>query len=118
MNRLFGCLNDKALVYTVKCKNNQDYENLKKELKLRFDISDEPVCARNKLGVAKQTDDETLEIFMQRVLRIASDALGDFGNKVMQQMAAEVFLRGCNNKEAACFVLVSKPTTIQEACQK
>ena len=55
---------------------------------------------------------------MQRVLCIASDALGDFGNKVMQQMATEAFLRGCNNKEAACFVLVSKPTTIQEACQK
>ena len=30
LDRLFGCLNDKALEYAVKCKNNQDYDNLKK----------------------------------------------------------------------------------------
>ena len=118
LDRLFGCLNDKALEYAVKCKNNRDYDSLKKELKLRFDLSDEPVAARHKLGVAKQTDDESLEIFMQRVLGIASDAFGGFDNKVMQQMATEAFLRGCNNKEAASFVLVSSPSTIQEACQK
>ena len=97
LDRLFGCLNDKALEYTVKCKNNRDYDSLKKELELRFDLSDEPVAARHKLGVAKQTDDESLEIFMRRVLWIASDAFWGFDNKVMQQMATEAFLRGCNN---------------------
>ena len=118
LDRLFSCLTEKALEYAVKCKNNKSYENLNGELKLRFDSSDEPVAARQKLHLAKQSEDETLEVYMQRILSMATDGFGDFDNAVMQQMAIEAFLRGCQNKEAASFVLVSTPSTIQDACRK
>ena len=55
---------------------------------------------------------------MQRILSMATDGFGDFDNAVMQQMAIEAFLRGCQNKELASFVLVSTPSTIQDACRK
>ena len=118
LDRLFRCLTEKALEYAVKCKNNTSYENLNGELKLRFDSSDEPVPAPQKLHLAKQSDDETLEVYMQRILSIATDGFGDFDNAVMQQIAIEAFLRGCQNKEAASFILVSTPSTIQDACRK
>ena len=118
LDRLFSSLTDKALEYAIKCKNNTTYDGLKRELKLRFDMTDEPMIARQKLVTAKQTDEETIEIYMQRILNIASDGYGEYDFKVMQQMAIEAFLRGCQNKEAASFVMVSNPSTIQDACQK
>ena len=69
----------------------------------RFDLGDEPVAARQKLHLANQSDDEALEFFMQRILSIATDGYGDLDNAVMQQIAIEAFLRGCQNKEAAFF---------------
>ena len=109
LDRLFSYLMEKALEYAVKCKNNKSYENLNGELKLRFDSSDEPVAARQKLHLAKQSDDETLEVYMQRILSIATDGLGDFDNAVMQQMAIEVFLRGCQNKRSSIFCFSFNP---------
>ena len=118
LDRLFSSLTEKALEYAIKCKNNKTYDGLRQELKLRFDMTDEPMIARQKLVTAKQTDDETIEAYMQRVLNIASDGYGEYDFKVMQQMAIEAFLRGCHHKEAASFVMVANPSTIQEACQK
>ena len=54
LDRLFRYLTDKALEYAVKCNKNQTYTELKEELKLRFDLSDEPVTACHKLYTAKQ----------------------------------------------------------------
>ena len=95
LDRLFSSLTEKALEYAIKCKNNKTYDGLKQELKLRFDMTDEPMIARQKLVTAKQTDDETIEAYMQRILNIASDGYGEYDFKVMQQMAIEAFLRGC-----------------------
>ena len=111
LDRLLGCLTDEALEYAVKSKNNYSYTELKAELKLRFDLTDEPVTARNKLHDVKQTDDETLEAFMQRVLSIAKNGYAKFDAETMQQLATESFLRGCQNKEAGI-------SNVQEACRK
>ena len=118
LDRLLGCLTDKALEYAVKSKNNYSYTELKAELKLRFDLTDEPVTARNKLHDVKQTDDETLEAFMQRVLSIANDGYAKFDAETMQQLATESFLRGCQNKEAASLVMIAGISNVQEACRK
>ena len=118
LDRLLSCLTEKALEFAFKCKMNNSFQELKNQLKLRFDLSDEPVAARQKLNTLKQESDETLESFMQQVLNVATDGYGDFETTVLQQMAVEAFLRGCRNKESASLVLISTPKTIQEACQR
>ena len=95
---------------------NNSFSELKNQLKLRFDLSDEPVAACQKLNTLKQEPGETLEGFMQQVLNVATNGYWDLETTVLQQMAIEAFLRGCRNKESAS--LVSTPKTIQEACQR
>ena len=97
LDRLLSCLTEKALEFAFKCKMNNSFLELKNQLKLRFDLSDEPVAARQKLNTLKQDPDETLEGFMQQVLNVATDGYGDFETTVLQQMAIEAFLRGCRN---------------------
>ena len=118
LDRLLSCLTEKALEFAFKCKMNNSFLELKNQPKLRFDLSDEPVAARQKLNTLKQEPDETLEGFMQQVLNVATDGYRDFKTTVLQQMAVEAFLRGCRNKESASLVLISTPKTIQEACQR
>ena len=118
LDRLLSCLTEKALEFEFRCKMNNSFQELKNQLKLRFDLSDEPVAACQKLNTLKQEPKETLESFMQQVLNVATDGYGDFETTVLQQMAVEAFLRGCRNKESASLVLISTPKTIQEACQR
>ena len=75
------------------------------------------MMARHKLYTAKQTD-ETLKVFMQRILSIATDGLDKFDSESMQQLATESFLHGCANKEAAALVMISGADNIQQACKK
>ena len=98
LDRLLSCLTDKAFEFAFKCKMNNSFSELKNHLKLRFDLSDEPVATRQKLNTLKQEPDEkpdeTLEGFMQQVLNVATDGNGDFETTVLQQMATEALLRG------------------------
>ena len=95
----------------------KEYDSLKQELKLRFDLSNEPVTARQKLHIAKQMEDETLEVFMQRVVSIARDGNEDLDTATVQQMATESFLRACQNQEAASLVMILGVSTVQQACK-
>ena len=64
LDRLLSCLTDKALEFAFKCKMNTctSFSELKSQLKLRFDLSDEPEAARQKLNNLKQEPDETLNV--------------------------------------------------------
>ena len=99
-------------------QNEQFFFRAKNLFKLRFDLSDEPMAALQKLYTLKQEPDKTLEGFMQQVLNVATDGYGDFETSVLQQMATEAFLRGCKNKESSSLVLIYTPKTIQEASQR
>ena len=79
-------------------QNEYSFQELKNQVKLRFDLSDEPVAARQKLNTLKQEPDETLEGFIQQILNVATDSYGDLKTTVLQQMAIEAFLRGCRNE--------------------
>ena len=43
MDRLYYCLTDKALKYASKSENKDNFDSLKQELALRFDLKDEPM---------------------------------------------------------------------------
>ena len=118
MDRLFDCLAETALEYASKSKGRHSYKELKKELGLRFDLREPPTAARQNLYLMKQSEDESLEAYLQRVLTAAMHGLKTSDNSTMQLLATEAFLRGCKHKEAAALVSNEAPQTIQEACQK
>ena len=117
LDRLFDCLTDKALEYANRAEG-RDYSSLKNELALRFDLRDEPVAARQRLHVIKQSEEESLEDFLQRVLTVTIDGYGDAQFATLQQLATEAFLRGCKFKDAATLVMNEAPKSIQEACRR
>ncbi|MCG8034644.1 MAG: hypothetical protein JAZ03_21075 [Candidatus Thiodiazotropha taylori] len=116
--RLFDCLSETALEFANRCEGQTSYRKLKKELSLRFDLKDAPVAARQRLHLMKQSEDEGLEVYLQRVLTTAMDGFSTADNNTIQHLATESFLRGCRDKEAAALVINEGPHTIQEACQK
>ena len=118
LDRLFDCLAETALEYASKSKGRHSYRELKKELGLRFDLREPPIAARQNLYLMKQSEDESLEAYLQRVLTAAMHGLKISDNSTMQLLATEAFLRGCKHKEAAALVSNEAPQTIQEACQK
>ena len=50
----------------------------------RFDLKDTPIAARQNLHIIKQTEDESIEAFLQRVMTVATDG---YGMAVRPQMA-------------------------------
>ena len=64
-------------------------------------MKDTPIAARQSLHVIMQTEDESIEAFLQRVLTVATDGFGMAESKTLRYVAAEAFLRGCCHKEAA-----------------
>lgn len=95
---LFDCLSDTALEYANRCEGKGDYDSLKAELQQRFDLRDTPVAARQKLHSVKQKDEETLEVYLQRVLTISMDGFGSANAETLQHIATEAFLRGAKTK--------------------
>ena len=74
---MIDCLTDKALEYASRSENKENFANLKNELKVRFDYKEVPIAAKQRLHLAKQDEDETLEAFLQRILGIAMDGYKD-----------------------------------------
>ena len=118
LDRLYDCLTDKALEYAARSDNKDNYDRLTQELALRFDLKDEPIAARQRLYLAKQDDDETLEAFLQRILTITMDGHKNEKSALIQQVATESFLRGCKHKDAATTVMNESPATIHDACKR
>ena len=118
LNRLFDCLSGTALEYANKCAGNDKYVTLVKEMGQRFDLKDTPIAARQNLHIIKQTEDECIEAFLQRVMTVATEGYGMADSHTLQHVAAEAFLRGCRHKEAATIVLNEGPSNIQSACQR
>ena len=68
LDRLYDCLTDKALEYAARSDNKDNYDRLTQELALRFHLKDEPITAKQRLYLAKQDNDETLEAFYNAYL--------------------------------------------------
>ena len=118
LTRLYDCLTDKELEYAARSDNKDNYDRLTQELALRFDLKDEPIAARQRLYLAKQDDDETLEAVLQNILTITMDGHKDQKYALIQQVATESFLRGCKHKDAAMTVMNESPATIHDACKR
>ena len=117
LDRLFDCLTDKELEYANRAEG-RDYYLLKNELALQFNLRDEPVATRQRLHIIKQSEEESLEDFLQRVLTVTIDGYDDAQIATLQQLATEAFLQGCKYKDAATLVMNESPKSIQEICRR
>jgi hypothetical protein len=113
-SRLIDCLSGRALEYAVRLKL-QDYDDLVVNLKRRFDIKDPPSVARRNMLTARQKEEESIENFAQRVYFLTLDAHPEARQCTIDEIAVEVFLRGCKDKHAAEITMEKEPHNVQEA---
>ena len=94
LDRLFDCLTDKELEYANRAEG-RDYSLLKNELALQFD---EPVATRQRLHIIKQSEEESLEDFLQRVLTVTIYGYDDAQIATLQQLVRRLFFKAANIK--------------------
>ena len=114
MRKLYQCLSGVASLYANKIRV-KDYKELRKQLKHRFSTTEESTTARRLLRNIRQREDESLVDFSQRVYFLADDAFKDESRKTLEKNAAEYFLLGCKDKQAALKAMEQRPTTVPKA---
>ena len=113
--RLLDCLTGKALDFIRKLHLENGFKTIKKNLKKRFGATEEPITVRRSLQFVKQTENEKLEEFAQRVLFLVMDGLPGAKQKTVEQIAIEHFLRGCSDKAAAAAAMDKDPQSLNKA---
>ena len=113
-DRLIDCLDGQALGYVVRM-GIHDYHEVVTALKERFECRDPPSVARRKVVTSKQREEESLQDFGQRVYFLTLDAHPTAKTETHNQIAVDIFLRGCRSKRAAEVVIDKNPATVQEA---
>jgi hypothetical protein len=113
--RLQDCLSDLALEYARRVNQNGDYKDLKRHLKRRFSIKEVPPLACRQLLFTKQHEKGSVDKFAQRVYFLVLDGYESCEGNVLDEIATDIFLRGCRDKEAAIKAMDREPLTLQKA---
>ena len=120
VGRLLVSLRGKAIDF-IRNKSREvqdDYRTLRDALELRFGQREHPTSARRELNCLQQHEEESLEDFADIVLAKVSEAYPRIGQKLGQDIAKEIFLRGCRNRNAAYAAAEKDPSTPQDALEK
>ncbi|VDI10634.1 Hypothetical predicted protein [Mytilus galloprovincialis] len=112
--RFLDCLSEVALEYARRSHISR-YDDLRKYMKRRFSKKEEASAARRHLQYIRQLDGETIEEYAERVHFLTMDGYYRSNNDIIDQIATEAFLRGCQEKEAARIVIEKNPRTINES---
>ena len=113
--RLLDCLTGKALDFIHKLHLENDFKTIKKNLKKRFWVTEEPITVRRSLQFVKQSENEKLEEFAQHVLFLVMDGLPSAKQKTVEQIATEHFPRECSDKGAAAATMDKNPQSLNKA---
>ena len=114
--KLVEALEGKALNYygTLDEIIRGDYRLVRQKFNARFFPREPARTARNQLSVLTQKDDEELEEFAERALRLSMDAWSDTSIETANQVAQEAFLHGVQDKEAALITMNRSPADLDE----
>ena len=117
LQRLSESMRDKAVTYmhSLPYATRSDYKELKKALNRRYGQRDPPSYARRKAFTIKQLEQESIEDFSDRALRIVMDGFPQAPDDIVQQLAVESFLHGCKDKTAAYLTSEKKPRSLRRA---
>jgi hypothetical protein len=93
---------------------------LSEKLVARFGKREPASCYRRRLQALAQKSGESLEEFAERALTLASDGYpaADRTGEMVEMLAADAFLRGCNDKEAVIVAMQHQPATVADALDR
>jgi hypothetical protein len=94
---------------------NDNYKDLKRQLKQRFSRKEVSVLAHRQLPFTKQYENEDVEEFAQCVYFLALYGYQSCEGNMLEEIATETFLPDCRDKEAAVKAMDRKPATLQKA---
>ena len=120
-DQLCWCLDGKASeYYALLVERNQDmaYMDLIRKLEKRFGFRELPETAQVQFNNARQTPDELLEDWADRVLSLATRAFRYLPETHMYQQAVVRLCHGASVKEAESYASNSRPKNIEEAIDK
>jgi hypothetical protein len=91
------------------------YMDLIRKLEKRFGFRELPETAQVQFNNARQTSDELLEVWADRVLSLATRAFRDLPETHMYQQAVVRLYQGASDKEAGSYASNNRPKNIEEA---
>lgn len=77
----------------------QDFQLMMENMLQRFGNKDIPHSIRKQLQDVKQKVDESIEELAERVQEIATDGYSEATEDIVELMAVDAFLKGCNDKK-------------------
>jgi hypothetical protein len=116
--QLCWCLDGKASeYYALLVERNHDmaYKDLILKLEKRFGFRELPETAQVQFNNARQTPEELLEDWADRILSLATRAFRELPEKHMYQQAIVRFCQGAADKEAGSYASNIRPKNIEEA---
>jgi hypothetical protein len=106
--------------YALLVERNKDmaYKDPKIKLEKRFGLRELPETAQVQFSNVRQTPDELLEDWVDRVLSLATRAFRELPEKHMYQQVVMRLSHGAVDKEAGSYASNIRPKNIEEAIDK
>ncbi len=120
-DQLCWCLDGKASEYyalMVERNHEMPYRDLLGKLEKRFGFRELPETAQVQFSNARQTPEELLEDWADRVLSLATRAFRELPETHMYQQAVVRFCQGAADKEAGSYASNTRPSTMDDAIDK
>lgn len=119
LDNFLMCLRGKALKYfsTRPTSVQRDFDTLVDKMAQRFGDKDLPHSIRRQLQDVKQTIEESIEDYAERVQEMATEGYVEASEDIVEMMATEAFLRDCQNNQAALLAMDKDPKRIDLALQ-
>ena len=117
-NNLCWCLESKASEFyalLVEREPNLEYFDLIQKLEKRFGLRDLPEATQLQFNYARQSADESILDWADRVLYLATRAFPDLPELHVQKQVVLRFCQGCSDREAGQYAINTRPSSIEAA---
>ena len=115
---LMWSLEGKALDFLTITKidlEKYSFRKIMKKLETRFGVKELTETSKAKFRQAFQKHDESLQVWADRVITLATPAFVDLPEDHLKKEAIARFCQGCTDKEAAKHACLEQPETMEEA---
>jgi hypothetical protein len=94
---------------------NNTWEQLKRQLALRFSDVTSPQIALSMLRQVKQKVGENIQIYAERILSLAEEAYDNQGGNAIERQLIDTFVDGLINDQLKMKILRDRPDNLQNA---
>ena len=118
---LCWCLEGKASEYYALLEESNtdlEYFDLLKKFERRFGFKEIPETAQISFQSSRQSSDEVLDDWADRVMNLATMAFRNLPDEYMYQQAILRFCHGCVDKDAGESVANTRPITMEDAIDR